>query len=114
MRPGRLRNLVVIERLGTASPARSAVGQSIENWTEVGQVWASIEPLLGREYLAAQQQTTRADIRIRLRYTPGVTDALTPKDRIRYAATIYLIDDVLDVNMRHAELIVMAYIRSIP
>lgn len=48
-------------------------GQESETWATVATVWASVEPLSGRELLAAQQVQGETTHRVRMRYQAGVT-----------------------------------------
>ena len=66
------------------TPSPSAVsGETVEGYTDGASVWASIEPLSGRELLNAQQITGESTHRVRMRFT----DAITRKDRIRFQGT---------------------------
>lgn len=72
MRLGPLRHRVAFE---ARSATRDEFGQQVEGWAQVAQVWASIEPLSGRELLAAQQVQGEVTHRIRCRYVPGLETA---------------------------------------
>ena len=52
-----------------------ARGQGTETWADLATVWAQVTPLRGREYFAAGQTQTPADVRMRLRYRADVTPA---------------------------------------
>lgn len=78
MRAGELRHRVQIQ---VASDSRDAHGGNVRSWSTIATVWASIEPLTGRELFEAQQIESRATVRIRLRHYPG----LTGKHRILFA-----------------------------
>ena len=49
---GRLRDRVTIQ---TKSITRDAYGAEVVTWAALATVWASVESLSGREYMAAQQ-----------------------------------------------------------
>ena len=49
-------------------------------WHPVAKVWASIEPISGREYWSAAQSQSEASVRIVIRYRDGVTS----RTRVRY------------------------------
>lgn len=70
MRLGPLRQRVNIQ---ARSATVDAFGQESETWATVATVWASVEPLSGRELLAAQQVQGETTHRIRMRYQAGVT-----------------------------------------
>jgi SPP1 family predicted phage head-tail adaptor len=65
--------------------------------------WAHVEPLVGREYLAAAALVAEVTARIRMRYRPGITAA----DRIIHGGTVYAIEAVLDVHSSRRELHLM-------
>ena len=70
MRLGPLNKRVDIQ---ARSATVDAFGQESETWATVASVWASVEPLSGRELLAAQQVQGETTHRIRMRYQSGVT-----------------------------------------
>jgi SPP1 family predicted phage head-tail adaptor len=97
---GKLRFLVTIQSLvGT----KDSFGQEVQSWQTFKQVWASIEPLMGRELIAAQQIAGQADVKIRSRYVAGVT----PKMRATYGGHTYDIQGVQNVANRNRELVMM-------
>lgn len=71
-----LRHRIVIEE---AVPNPDGGGGSSDVWTDaqvVARAWARIEPLRGREMLAAMKLESRITHRVTLRYRPGVTAAM--------------------------------------
>jgi SPP1 family predicted phage head-tail adaptor len=97
---GKLRHRIAIEQV---AETRDADGSVIEGWSAHATVQASIEPISGREYIAAQ--STQADVthRIRLRYLSGIT----PKMRVNYNSRIFDILSVINVGERNRELQLM-------
>ena len=75
----------------------------LETWSTYATVQASIEPISGREYFAAQ--STQADVthRIRIRYLSGIV----PKMRVSYNSRIFDILSVINVGERNRELQLM-------
>ena len=70
MQAGQLDQRISVERFtSTTDP----LGQPIEEWAPAFTAWAAVEPLVGREYLAAQAAVSEVTAKIRLRYRPGVT-----------------------------------------
>ena len=65
MNAGRLDKRITIERMESG---QDELGQPIEGWIPTYSVWASIEPLQGREYIAAMAAQAERTVRIRLRY----------------------------------------------
>lgn len=94
MRAGDLRKRVKIQQRGTT---QDSFGQQITTWTDVAEVWASIEPMSGRELMAAaavQSETTHTVV---IRYRPGIVPAM----RINYGGRLFNIGAVIDENERH-------------
>lgn len=67
---GRLDTRITIERHVTG---QDAWGQPVDTWELLASTWASVEPLQGREYIAAQAVQAETTIRVRVRYLAGVT-----------------------------------------
>jgi SPP1 family predicted phage head-tail adaptor len=59
-----------------------------------------VEPLVGREYLAAAALVSEVTARIRMRYRPGITAA----DRVIHDGKVYGITSVADVHSSRREL----------
>jgi SPP1 family predicted phage head-tail adaptor len=103
VRAGRLRHRVAVQR---ATDGTDAYGDATPTWTTLATVWASVEPLTGREYFSAAHLQAEVTTRIVLRPIDGVT--LTPKDRVLYGARSFDILQVSDVGERGRELQIMA------
>lgn len=97
MRAGRLNQRVILERL---SEKEDAYGATVKEWDAVGTFWAAVEPLTGREIIAADAVTALSDIRVIMRFQPGITaaDRLVHKDRPLEIKT------VIDRRSRNREL----------
>lgn len=100
MKAGSLDQRIVIERLVEGS---DELGQPINDWLPIVTTWAAVEPLVGREYIAAQAAVSEITARVRLRYRPGITAA----DRIVHDGTTYGITSVADVHSSRRELVLM-------
>jgi len=98
MRSGRLRHRVTIQQ---PVPDRSIGGE--DSWHDYATVWAAIEPLRGREYLAAQQEGAEVTGRITMRYIAGVKQTM----RIKHGSRIYEIVSPINPEERNAELQLM-------
>lgn len=70
MRLGPLRNRINIQ---SRVSGVDAFGEESQAWTTIATVWASVEPLSGRELLSSQQIQGETTHRIRMRYLSGVT-----------------------------------------
>lgn len=102
MRAGELRHQVLIERLSDAAGSDD-YGQPITTWEAVGTFPASVTPLNGREFMAAQMLLSEITAEIRIRYQAGITVL----DRVTHGATVYNIKSVINPDMRNEELALM-------
>lgn len=97
MQAGKLNHFVAIERLELIPDGG---GGFSEEWRLKCKVWAQVLTLTGREYFAAQQVQSEADIRVRMRYR----DDVTPLDRISHGGKILEIVHVADPDGRRRKL----------
>jgi SPP1 family predicted phage head-tail adaptor len=89
MRAGQLRHHVTVQRIGyTQDPI---TGEMSPSWLDVMKVWASIEPLSAREFIAASASQSEVSARIVIRYQLGITSAM----RVVHRGKIYNIEGVL-------------------
>lgn len=79
------------------------IGQPIEAWTPYAAVWAAVEPLNGREFIAAQAVQSEITIRVRLRYRQEVL----PADRVGHDGKFYDITAVINPKSGNVELVLM-------
>jgi SPP1 family predicted phage head-tail adaptor len=87
-----------------AGGGTDAIGQPLPDaWADVCTVWAALEPLQGREYIAAAAITTEVQARLRMRYRPGITAAM----RVLHGQDTYNITAVIHVKSARAELQLM-------
>ena len=100
MKAGALDQRIVIERL---VEGYDELGQPYNDWLPIVTTWAHVEPLTGREFIAAQAAVSEITARVRLRYRPGITTA----DRIVHDGTVYGITSVADVHSSRRELVLM-------
>ena len=89
MRAGELDQRVTLERFGEY---KDASGAWTEGWETVGTFWAAVLPLTGREVIAADAVTAIGDVRIIMRYRPGIT----PADRLTHKGKQMNITAVID------------------
>lgn len=101
MNPGRLRHRVQIQQHSTGQSASGAV---VDTWTTLATVWASVQPLLGREFWQARQENAVVSTKIRMRWN-GV---LQPRHRIVHAGRWFDVVSVALVDDIQHELVVMA------
>lgn len=91
MQAGKLRHRVVIQEPIEAQDADT--GAIEVTWTPLDTVWASIEPLSAREFVASASETSKVVARITIRYRSDVS----AKMRVYHAAKglYYNIEGVL-------------------
>jgi len=101
MRSGPLRHWVTIR---TYTKSRDSYGAEVETWADFADTWASVEPLIGREYMAAKQVSAEVSHKIRMRYIAG----LLPTMKIAWGAREFEIVSILNVQERNTEIVIMA------
>jgi len=97
MKAGALRHRVTIQRLVTT---RDSFGAALETRTDIATVWASVEPIGGRELWQMQQVTAEVSTRVRMRYRSDVV----PTMRLCFGSRILEVTNVIDTEERHREL----------
>lgn len=79
---GRLRHRVLIEQYVLAVDSNGETvqdpntGATSGAWQEVATVWAAIEPLSAKEFIASQAVQSEVVARIVIRYRPGMDPAM--------------------------------------
>ena len=100
MQAGRLDLRVTVERFTTTT---DSWGQPVEKWAPLFTCWAAVEPLAGREFIAAQAAQSEVTAIIRIRFRPW----MTAQDRVIHNGTIYGIESLVDVRSGNRELVLM-------
>lgn len=100
MNAGALDQRVTLERFTSTTDDWGGV---VEAWAPLATVWAAVEPLVGREYLAAAALVAEVTARVRMRYRPGITS----QDRVIHEGKTYGIVSVVDVRSGNRELVLM-------
>jgi SPP1 family predicted phage head-tail adaptor len=100
MRSGPLRNRVIIE---IAVETQGADGSISQDWETIAEVWASVDPLIGKEYFAQEREQATVRHKIRMRHLSGITH----KMRISRGTRLFEIESVLNVGERNRELVLM-------
>lgn len=102
---GKLRHRISFQRF---TGEQDAFGDPLtgeeENWEDVVTVWASIDPISGREFYAAEQSQSEVTHKIRCRYYPG----LSPAMRIAFGKRRFRIVSIIDWEERHESYLIMA------
>ena len=70
---------------------QGADGELIQNWVEVAKVWAAIEPLSAREFVAASSEQAKVSTRITIRAREGLDESM----RIYHKGKYYNIHGIL-------------------
>ena len=100
MRVGKLRQRVTIQ---DKSVSQNSYGEEVITWTDFAKVWASVEPLRGREFLEGKQITAEVSTRIRIRYRSGIL----PEMRVEFGSIVYDIHAIIPVEERDREIHLM-------
>lgn len=102
MRAGALRHRVTL--LQPTQTRGSTFGDVQKSFASAGQVWAAMEPLRGRELLAAQQLNSEARVRFRVRRS-SVTAPVTATWRVDWGGRIFdIVEPPVDPDGRGVEL----------
>ena len=100
MKIGELRHRVTLQK---KEITEDDLKQQTENWMDVAAVWAAIEPLIGREYFAAQQVNAEVSARITIRYRKGII----PDMRVVFDDRVFDILSVINPKERCESLVLM-------
>ena len=89
MQAGKLRHRITLQRKQqTQDPATGAL---LTTWVDAASVWAAVEPLSAREFIAAQAVQSSVSVRVTVRYLAGIT----PDMRLLHDGKTYNIAGVL-------------------
>lgn len=100
MQAGKLRKRIEIQRRSTT---RDSYGQPTTAWETLATTQAEIEPMSGRELVAAMAVQSEVTHTVTIRYRPGINATL----RIKYADRLFNIHSVIDESERHRMLTLM-------
>ena len=100
MKAGQLDQRIVLEDYVSY---QDSSGQPIQEWAPFAHAWAAVEPLTGREFIAADAGVGESTVRLRLRYLPGVRADM----RVNHDGVLYEITHVADVRSQGRELQLM-------
>lgn len=100
LRSGDLRRRVTIQQ---RTATQDTFGQSSVTWTDLFSCWADIQPMNGRELLAAQAQQFEVTHQVVIRWRSGVTPAM----RVVYQGRFMDVQSVIDVDTQHRRLTLM-------
>ena len=88
MEGGKLNKRITVQRYTGECDAYGDPSYGVAaSWTDVCAVWADIEPLSSREWMALQQMQGEVTAKVRIRYRSGITSDM----RIKHGCRIYQI-----------------------
>lgn len=91
---------VTIKSLSTT---QDDYGQPLNEYVDVVTCWASVEPLIGREYYAAEQVQAEAKIKVRTEFIPGIKENMV----VFYGDRKFEIVSVINPKEQNRELLLM-------
>lgn len=91
MQSGKLRHRLSLQEQKQTQD--STTGQLVVTWQEVGKLWASVEPLSAREFIAAKTHQSQVSARIVIRAMDGINASQRLVDT--RTGAIYNIEGVL-------------------
>lgn len=97
MNAGKLRHRITIQDKVTVP---DGYGGMTSTWQDVATVWASVEPLKGKELYEAHQMKAELTHRVRIRYVEGIK----PQMRIVFRGRELAIEAIIDPEERHESL----------
>lgn len=78
-------------------------GEPVSGWEDVKTVWSSVNPVVGKEYFAAETIQSEISHKIRIRYIKGIK----PNMRIKFKDRYFSIVSVINYEERNVELQLM-------
>lgn len=103
MRAGTLRHRIIIQRKVAGSPQQNAAGEPAVTWSNWLTVWASVDPVTGKEPFLTQEHLSVVSHKVRLRYRSGIEAA----QRISFDGRYFDIKAVLNWNERNREVLLL-------
>ena len=101
---GKMRHRITFQAFGGKQDSTGdPLQEDDDNWADVATVWASIDPISGREFYAAEQSQSEVSHKVRCRYRSGLTTAM----RIKYGQRKFDIISIIDWEERHESLLIM-------
>lgn len=88
MQAGRLNQRISIQQRTTSV---DAIGQPVETWTDVAEVWADVRYQKGLEAIKAGADTSVVSVSIRIRYRGGIDAGM----RVLHGSDVFDIQAVL-------------------
>jgi SPP1 family predicted phage head-tail adaptor len=92
---GKMDKLITLESKTTAA---NAIGEMIETWSTLAEVWAEETPIGGSESFRANRPLSALTSKFSIWYR----DDVGPKERINYAGRVWNISQVRELGRREA------------
>lgn len=109
VRAGERRHVITVE---TATVARDSSGQEIETWVVLATIRASMEPVTGSEFFAAQTTFAETTARFRTRYNPDLNMDDKKLRLVDRTGGIWDVESVLNLEFRDRDLEIVAVRRG--
>ena len=90
---GLLRHRVEIQQ---ATRTQDSYGDAIETWSTIATVWASVEPISGRELWQAQQ--AQADVTHTITIRVDSSTPILPEHRVKWGSRIFHVESALTIE----------------
>lgn len=103
MEAGQLRHRIQIQHKVTGSPQQNAAGEPNTSWSTFLSVWASVDPVTGREPYLTQEHLNATTHKVKVRYRDGITGAM----RVLFGDRVFDIKAVLNWGERNRELLLL-------
>ncbi|MCC2632180.1 MAG: head-tail adaptor protein [Ramlibacter sp.] len=93
MKVGKLRHRVTLQ--GRTETQDGDTGAITQGWAPVATVWASVEPLSAREFIASQATQAKVTARVTIRYRDDVVPTMRLVHLKMGAEVVYNVEGVL-------------------
>lgn len=90
LKAGKLRHRVTLQILQTEQ--EDSDGEVVETYTSIGDAWADVRMLSGREFIEADARQSNVVATILVRYRPGIE----PSMRVIHRGRVFHVEAVLD------------------
>lgn len=81
---------------------KDGYGDPIDTWINFKTVWASKDPLIGKEFFSALTTDNKVEVKFNMRYVPGITSAM----RLQHGNDVFeIIGEPVNVKGLNRELL---------
>lgn len=88
----------------TYTTERDAFGEEIQTWTVGRSVYAKVEPLVGKEFIAAGAIWPDVPVKVTMRWFADLKES----HRLRFRGDTYEIESIQNIRFQNRELLVYA------